>query len=52
MVADFEVDQEINGNQIDLLIEDESFMDEMFKLQVIVGDEVKAEIVIIVTSIF
>lgn len=52
VVADFEVDQEINGNQIDLLIEDESFMDEMFKLQVIVGDEVKAEIVIIVTSIF
>lgn len=52
VVADFEVNQEIKENQIELYIEDEDLIGEKFKLQVMVGDEVKAEIVITVTSIF
>lgn len=52
IVADFIVDQEINGNQIDLYVEDEDLVDEKFVLQAIVDGEVKAEIVVTIESIF
>ncbi len=52
IVADFVVDQEINGNQIDLYVEDEDLVDEKFILQAIVDGEVKAEIVVTIESIF
>lgn len=52
IIADFVVDQEINGNQIDLYVEDEDLVDEKFVLQAIVDGEVKAEIVVTIESIF
>lgn len=52
VVADFEVDREINGNQIKLYIENKDLIDEKLKLQVVVDDEVKAEMVITVISIY
>lgn len=52
VVADFEVDQEIDGNKIKLCVENEDLIGEKFKLQVIVGDEVKGEVVITVVSIY
>lgn len=50
VVANFNVDQEINGNQIDLYVEDEDLIDEKFLLQVIVDGEIKAQIVITIDS--
>ena len=52
VVSDFEVGQVINGNEIELLVENEDLIDEKFKLQVIINNVVNSEIVITIISIF
>ena len=52
VVSDFEVGQVVNGNEIELLVEDEEFVDEKFKLQVLVNKNVIGEIIITIASIF
>ena len=52
VVSDFEVGQSINGNEIELLVEDEEFIDSSILLQTIISDEVVAEIEITVVGIF
>lgn len=54
VVSDFEVGQEIDGNKIELLVEDESLVDSSFILQVIksIDNTVVAEIEITVISVF
>lgn len=52
IVSDFEVGQVVNGNEIELLVEDEELVDEKFKLQVLVNENVIGEIIITIASIF
>jgi hypothetical protein len=52
VVSDFEVGQVVNGNEIELLVEDEELVDEKFKLQVLVNENVIGEIIITIASIF
>ena len=52
IVSDFEVGQTVNGNEIELLVEDEEFVDSSILLQIIVDDMVISEIEIIVVGIF
>lgn len=52
VVSDFEVGQVANGNEIELLVEDEEFVDSSILLQIIVDDMVISEIEIIVVGIF
>ena len=52
VVSDFEVGQEIDGNTIKLLVEDEDLVDEVFSLQVVKDGTVVAEIEITVISVF
>ncbi len=51
VVSDFEVGQEIDGNKIELLVEDEDLVDETLSLQVIKDNSVVVEIEITVISI-
>jgi hypothetical protein len=51
VVSDFEVGQVANGNEIELLIEDEEFVDSSILLQIIVDDMVISEIEIIVVGL-
>lgn len=51
IVSDFDIDQTINNNEIDLYVEDEDLVDEKFKLQVIVNDTVLAEKIISISGI-
>ena len=52
VVSDFEVGQTVNGNEIELLVEDEDFVDSSILLQIIVDGEVVSEIEITVVGIF
>ena len=52
VVSDFEVGQVVNGNEIELLVEDEELVDEKFKLQVLVNENIIGEIIITIASIF
>lgn len=52
IVSDFEVGQVVNGNEIELLVEDEDYVDSLILLQIIVDDEVVSEIEITVVGIF
>ena len=52
VVSDFEVGQEIDGNTIKLLVEDEDLVDEVFSLQVVKDSSVVTEIEITVISVF
>lgn len=52
VISDFTVDQNIDGNKIELCVDDENAIDHTFLLQVIVDGEVKSELIIRVTSIF
>ena len=52
VVSDFEVGQVVNGNEIELLVEDEELIDEKFKLQVLVNENVIGEIIITIASVF
>ena len=52
VVSDFEVGQEIDGNRIKLLIEDEDCVDSLILLQVIKDNSVVAEIEITVVEAF
>ena len=51
IVSDFDIEQTINNNEIDLYVEDEDLADEKFKLQVIVNNVVLAENIIYISSI-
>lgn len=51
VVSDFEVGQVVNGNEIELLVEDEEFVDSSILLQIIVDEEVVSEIEITVVGI-
>lgn len=51
IVSDFDIDQTINNNKIELYVEDEDLADEKFKLQVIVNNIVLAENIISISSI-
>lgn len=51
IVSDFDIEQIINNNEIDLYVEDEDLVDEKFKLQVIVNDTVLAEKIISISGI-
>lgn len=51
VVSDFEVGQTVNGNEIELLVEDEDCVDSLILLQIIVDDEVISEIEIIVVGL-
>lgn len=52
VASDFEVGQVVNGNEIELLVEDEELVDEKFKLQVLVNENVIGEIIITIASVF
>lgn len=52
IVSDFEVVSTIENNKIILMVEDEDLVDEKFKLEIIYGDKVIAELVITITSAF
>lgn len=52
IVSDFEVGQVSNGNEIELLVDDEEFVDEKFKLQVLINENVIGEIIITIASVF
>lgn len=52
VVSDFEVGQSINGNKIELLVEDEELIDSSFLLQVINNNSVITEIEITIADIF
>ena len=52
IVSDFEIDCEIDGNTIKLLVEDEDCVDKVFTLQVVKDGSVVAEIEITVVSVF
>jgi hypothetical protein len=52
VVSDFEVGQTVNGNEIELLVEDEELVDEKFKLQVLANENVIGEIIITIASVF
>lgn len=52
IVSDFEVVSTIDNNKIILMVEDEDLIDEKFKLEIIYGDKVIAELVITITSAF
>ena len=51
IVSNFDIDQTINNNEIELYIENEDLADEKFKLQVIVNNIVLAENIISISSI-
>ena len=50
VIADFTVSQTINGNKIELCVDDEDAIDKMLLLQAVVDGEVKAELPIRITS--
>lgn len=52
VVSDFEVGQVANGNEIELLVEDEDYVDSLILLQIIVDNDVVSEIEITVVGIF
>ena len=52
VVSDFEVGQEIDGNKIKLLVEDEDSVDSLILLQVIRNNSVVSEIKITVVEAF
>lgn len=52
VVSDFEVGQVVNGNETELLVEDEDYVDSLILLQIIVDDMVISEIEITVVGIF
>ena len=53
VVSDFDVGQLVNGNEIELLVDDEDYVDSLFYLQIIDSDnKVVSEIEIIVVGIF
>ena len=52
VVSDFEVGQVANGNEIELCIEDEEFVDSSILLQIIVDDKIISELEITVVAIF
>ena len=52
IVSDFEVDSSINGNKITLMIEDEDLVEEKFKLEILHGDRMVGDLVIIIASAF
>lgn len=52
VVSGFEVGQTVNGNEIELFVEDEEFVDSSILLQIIVDDEIISEIEITVVGIF
>lgn len=51
IISDFAVDQNIDGNRIELCVDDEDAIDHTFSLQAIADGEVKTELIIRVTSI-
>lgn len=51
VVSDFEVGQVVNGNEIELLVEDEEFVDSSILLQIIIADNVVSEVEIIVVGL-
>lgn len=51
VVSDFEVGQVVNGNEIELCVEDEELIDSSFLLQIIVDDTVVSEIQITVVEL-
>lgn len=52
IIADFTVDQNVDGNKIKLCVDDEDAIDNTFSLQVIADGEVKSELTIRVIDMF
>ena len=52
VVSDFEVGQEIDGNTIKLLVDNEDLIDEKFKLQVLNNNVVNSEIIITIVNVY
>lgn len=52
VVSDFEVGQTVNGNKIELLVEDEGLIDSSFLLQIINNGLVVADVEITIISLF
>ena len=50
--SEFNVEQSIDGNIIELYVEDEDLIDEKFKLQVLINGIVNSEIIITIASVF
>ena len=50
--SDFDVQQTINGNQIELSVDDENLIGSSFVLQVLVQDKVLSEFEIMITSLY
>ncbi len=51
IISDFDIEQTVTKNEIELLVEDENLSDEKFKLQIILNDVVAAEKIISISSI-
>lgn len=51
VVSDFEVGQEVNGNKIELKVDDDSFIDESIILQLLIDGTVKTELEITVIGL-
>ena len=52
VVSDFTVEQNVDSNKIELKVDDDSFIDESFILQLLVDGTVKTELEITVIGIF
>ena len=50
--SEFYIEQSIDGNEIELYVEDEDLVDEKFKLQVFINGVINSEIIITIASVF
>ena len=52
VISEFDIEQSIDGNKIELYVENEGLIDEKFKLQVLINGIVNSEIIITIASVF
>lgn len=52
VVGEFDIEQSVDGNKIELYVENEDLIDEKFKLQVLINNVVNSEIIITIASVF
>ena len=52
VISEFDIEQSIDGNKIELYVENEDLIDEKFKLQVLINGVVNSEIIITIASVF
>ena len=52
VISEFDIEQSIDNNKIELYVENEDLIDEKFKLQVLINGVVNSEIIITIASVF